>query len=226
MKSVFRTLSAGLFVSALSFPSALHAQIVATAPASNEPEEGQRFDVMGGAAYSHFNPGYAHRVQAINLLGWDASVTTWVSNTVGIEATGRGLYGTINLPANAVSDLGIKTSDMSEHLFLFGPSARLYRRERLTAGGHILIGGAYGSFDKGFSGTGAQPFTYGVYNNTLAFAGAIGGWAGYAVTPKISVRFVADYQPTRYGGTTQNEFAGTIGIVYKMGHRSVAAPRQ
>jgi hypothetical protein len=152
-------------------------------------------------------------------------VTGWFSNSVGIEGTARGLYGTINLPANAVASLGVKTSNMSEHIFLFGPSFRLYRSARITAGGHILVGGAYGSFDQGFHGTGAQPFTYGVYNNTLAFASAVGGWAGYNLTPKLSVRFTGDYQPTRYGGTTQNEFAGTVGIVYKLGHRSAAAPK-
>ena len=226
MTSVSRLLSAGLFAAALFVPPALlHAQIVATAPVSNEPDESQRLDIMGGAAYSHFNPGYAHSVQAINLLGWDATATGWFSDRVGIEATARGLYGTINLPPNAASALGITTSDMSEYLFLFGPSARLYRSGRVTAGGHILIGGAYGSFDKGFSGTGAQPFTYGIYNNTLTFAAAVGGWAGYSVTPNISVRFTADYQPTRYGGTTQNEFAGVVGIVYKLGHRSVSQTR-
>ncbi len=227
MKSVSRLLSAAVFTAALFVPSArLRAQVVATAPVSNEPDESQRFDIMGGAAYSHFNPGYAHSVQAINLLGWEGSVTGWFSKSVGVEATARGLYGTINLPPTAVASLGIKTSDMSEHLFLFGPSARFYRTQRITAGGHLLIGGAYGSFDKGFAGTGAQPFTYGIYNNTLAFASAIGGWAGYALTPKLSVRFTADYQPTRYGGTTQNEFAGVVGIVYKLGHRSVSQPRQ
>ena len=211
---------------AICFPSALlHAQITATAPASTEADHSQRFDIMGGAAYSHFNPGYAHQVQAINLLGWDGSVTTWVSNLVGIEATARGLYGTINLPANAVASLGVKTSDMSEHLFLFGPSVRLYQRQHVTAGAHLLIGGSYGSFDKGFAGTGAQPFTYGIYNNTLAFASAVGAWAGYDLTPAFSVRFVGDYQPTRYGGTTQNEFAGSVGIVYRAGHRSVSQPK-
>jgi hypothetical protein len=33
----------------------------------------------------------------------------------------------------------------------------------------------------------------------------------------LAVRFIADYQPTRYGFTMQSEFAGSVGIVYKFG---------
>ena len=108
---------------------------------------------------------------------------------------------------------------MSEHFFLFGPSARLYQSEKYTAGMHLLVGGSYGSFDKGFAGTGVQPFQAGVYNNELAFAYAVGGWADYKVRPRFAVRFTADYEPTRYAGLTQNEFFGAVGIVYKIGRR-------
>ncbi len=202
---------------ALLFAPNLQAQITATAPASTGAENLQRFDVEGGAAYSHFNPGYAHRVEATNLLGWDGSVTGWFAQHYGFEATARGVYGSYTIPANSYGVTG--TSNMSEHLFLFGPSFRMLQTEKYTAGMHVQVGGAYGSFDQGFSNSGVQPFTVGVYNNELAFAATIGGWAEYKVRPRFAVRFKADYQPTRYGGTTQNEFAGSVGIVYKLGSR-------
>ena len=201
----------------LSAPS-LHAQITATAPASTGADNLQRFDIYGGAAYSHFNPGYAHRVEATNLLGWTGSVTGWFAQHYGLEATARGVYGNYNVPVNNYGING--TSNMSEHLFLFGPSFRMLEREKYTLGMHVLIGGSYGSFDQAFNGTGVQPFSVGVYNSDLAFAGVIGGWADYNVRPHFAVRFNADYQPTRFGGTTQNEFAGTVGIVYKIGSRT------
>ena len=203
---------------ALLFAPTLHAQITATAPPTTGAESLQRFDIYGGAAYSHFNPGYAHRVQATNLLGWDGSVTGWFAKHYGLEATARGVYGNYTVPANAYGITG--TSSLSEHLFLFGPTFRMLQTERYTAGMHVQVGGAYGSFDKGFANSGVQPFTIGVYNNQLAFASVIGGWADYAVRPRFAVRFKADYQPTRYGNTTQNEFAGTVGIVYKLGSRA------
>ena len=215
LKSVSLYLRAAL--SALLFSPALFAQITATAPATTGSDNLQRFDIYGGAAYSHFNPGYAHQVRATNLIGWDGSATGWFAKNYGFEATARGVYGNYTVPSNSFGITG--TSDMSEHLFLFGPTFRMLETPKYTAGMHVLIGGAYGSFDKAFSGTGVQPFSVGVYNNQLAFAGVIGGWADYNVRSRFAVRFKADYQPTRYGGTTQNEFAGTVGIVYKVGSR-------
>ena len=216
---VVRTAMA-LAAGTLALP-ALHAQVTATAPA--EPvsaTEDQRFDLMGGAAYSHFNPGYAHQVRATNLIGWQGSATGWFSPLFGVEATFRGVYGNYTLPVNVV-DAGITatTSSMSEHLFLFGPSFRLYQKPKYTAGFHVLLGGAYGSFDQAFHGSGIQPFAVGVYNNQLATAFAIGGWADYKINPRFAVRVNADYQPTHYGGQGQNEFVGSVGIVYKVGRR-------
>jgi hypothetical protein len=105
---------------------------------------------------------------------------------------------------------------MSENLFLFGPNFRLRRREKYVFGVHGLIGAAYGSFDKDFP-PGITPNAIGVYNNKLAFGAALGIFYDYNLSPRLSVRVIADYQPTHYGFTTQREFAGSGGIVYKFG---------
>jgi hypothetical protein len=206
-------LAAGVLVAPV-----LHAQITATAPASVVgPLDNQRFDFTGGAAYSHFNPGYAHQVRAINLVGWEGGVTTWLSNRFGLEGSLRGLYGNYTLPNN--NDNLPATSAMSEYVFLFGPAFRLVQKERYTAGMHVMLGGAYGTFDNGYGNSTIQPFQIGVYNTQLAPAFDVGGWADYKLRSRWAVRFTADYQPTRYGGQGQNEFVGAIGIVYKLGHR-------
>jgi hypothetical protein len=196
---------------------ALHAQVTATAPTVNIATDDQRFDIEGGAAYTHFNPGYAHQVRAVNLEGWEGSATDWFGNLFGVEAVARGFYGTYDLPVNGYALPA--SSPMSEHLFLFGPNFRLYQSPRYTAGLHLLVGGTYGSFDSAYQGTGVQPAQIGVYNSQLAMAYGVGGWADYKLLPRFAVRFTADYQPTHYSGLNQNEFAGSIGIVYKLGHR-------
>ncbi len=211
----------GAFAAA-SVAASSQAQITATAPAVAGATENQRFDIVGGAAYSHFNPGYAHQVRALNLLGWEGSATGWFGHVFGVEGTVRGVYGTYNLPANPYSAAPTNlpaTSPMSEYLFLFGPSLRLLQTDKYTAGMHVLGGGTYGTFDKGYSGSGIQPAQIGVYNTQLATAYAIGGWADYKVDPRFAIRFTADYQPTRYSGIGQNEFFGAVGIVYKIGRR-------
>jgi hypothetical protein len=210
-------LRAALGLGALLSTATLFAQVTATAPAASGSEAVQRFDFYGGAAYAHFNPGYAHQVAATNLIGAQGSATAWFTHAFGAEATWRGVYGNYPIPANLYGVTG--KSNIAENLFLFGPSARLYSSDKYTAGVHLLIGGTYGSFDSGFKGSGIQPFSVGVYNNELTFAAAFGGWADYNLGPKYAVRFIADYQPTFFGNTHQNEFGGSLGFVYKFGTR-------
>jgi hypothetical protein len=200
---------------ALLVPQArLHAQVTATAPEVATPAYGQRWDFYGGAQYSHFNPSPNRGVHAINLLGWNGSGTLWFRPLWGMEATVRGLSGTLEIPAN---NLGIPTNPpMSEHLIEFGPNFRLYRSPRITLGMHGMLGAAYGAFGNGFP-KGTRPQDVAIYNDKLAFGMIFGGYADYNVTPRWSVRLISDWQPTRYGFAWQNEFAGSVGIVYKWG---------
>ena len=194
----------------------LHAQVTATAPEATATQYTQRWDFFGGAQYMHFNPGTGkgNGVKAVNLLGWQGSATVWLHPSWGFEASARGAYGNLVVPTNPYA---IPTNPpMSEHLFLFGPSFRFIRTPRASLGMHTLIGAAYGSFSSGFP-AGIQPQSVNIYNDKLAFGMAIGAIADYNVTPRVSVRFVSDWQPTHYGFSFQNEFAGSVGLVYKFG---------
>jgi hypothetical protein len=214
VKAVVRFLGVVLSVSAFSFSAASAlAQVTATAPISPDAQYDNRWDIYGGAQYSHFNPSPGRNVPAVNLLGWTGSAIAYLRPAWGIEASVRGLYGTMDLPANQYN---ITSPKMSEHLFLFGPNFRFRRRQNYAAGMHILVGGAYGSFDADFP-SGVQPILVGVYNNKLAFGAAVGGWYDYNLSPRLAVRAIGDWQPTRYGYAEQNEFAGSVGIVYKLG---------
>jgi hypothetical protein len=217
VKFASRLLLAALLATPLFLPLFhAHAQVIATAPAGELPQYNNRWDFYGGFQYSHFNPSPAKVFPANNLFGWNGTVTAYFRPAWGIEGSFRGLYGTIDVPVN---QFGITNPKMSEYLFLFGPTFRLLRRENHAAGIHVLIGGANGTFDKDLP-PGISPNQIGVYNNKLAFASAVGVWADYnlaKVSPRLAVRFIADWQPTHYGYTTQNEFAGSVGVVYKFG---------
>lgn len=214
MKAVMSRFLALAAFGAMFLPQArLHAQITATAPQA-ESSQSQRWDVFGGAQYAHFNPSPGAEVRAVNLLGWQGSATAWFRPLWGIEANARGEYGSLAVPPNIY---GVPAHPpMSEHLFLFGPSFRFYHSPKVTLGMHFLIGAAYGSFDSGFPHN-VQPQMLSIYNNKLAFGMADGGFADYNVRPHWAVRFVADYQPTHYGYAQQSEFAGAVGLVYKIG---------
>lgn len=211
-----RLLFAALAAAALSLPvCGLHAQVTATAstPANEQPNYSDRWDVFGGAQYSHFNPAPGTGVHAINLMGWNATLDAWLRPRFALEATTRNLSGTIVPPLNAY---GIKNYSMSEHLFLFGPAVRFIARPRYDAGMHLAVGAAYGIFDNGYPPN-VMPSNLGIYNTKLALGLAVGGFADYHVTPRWAVRVYTDWQPTHYGYTRQDEFAGAVGIVYKFG---------
>lgn len=219
MKAVmFRLPALALFGAcfAACFGPSLRAQVVATAPETEAPQYGERWDFYGGAQYSHFNPSPGRNVQAINLLGWNGDVTAWLHTTWGIEGTARGLYGTLVVPAN--NENIPANPPMSEHLFLFGPNFRILRKPGYTFGMHSLIGAAYGVFDSDFP-SGTRPQDVDIYNDKLAVGLAVGPWVDYNLSPRLSVRVITDWQPTHYGFVYQNEFAGSVGIVYKFGSR-------
>jgi hypothetical protein len=205
-------------VACLLWSPRVHGQVTATAPEGEAPQNAQRWDFYGGAQYSHFNPSPGRGVQAINLLGWNGTATVWLGSVVGIDGSARGLYGTLNVPAN---NEGIPANpSMSEHLFLFGPNFRLMRHRSYTVGMHALIGAAYGSFGNGFP-KGTSPQDVGIYNDKLAMGFGIGPWLDYNLGHSLSVRLVSDWQPTHYGFSWQSEFAGSVGIAYKFGQRNV-----
>lgn len=192
----------------------LEAQVTATAPETEAPQYTERLDLYGGAQYSHFNPSPGREIHAINLLGWNGSATLWFRPLLGVEATARGLNGNMVIPANTY---GIPSSAaMSEKLFLFGPSFRLIRHPHYALGLHGLVGAAYGVFDSDFP-PGIAPQTVDIYNNKLALGLAVGGFADCNLSSRLAVRFISDWQPSHYGFPWQNEYAGSIGIVYKLG---------
>jgi hypothetical protein len=195
----------------------LHAQVTATAPEEETPQYAQRWDFSAGAQYAHFNPSPGRLVHAINLLGWQADATVWMRTRFGIEAQARGEYGTMDIPPNG---FGVPaTAPMSEHLALFGPNFRLMMHPRFNLSMHGLVGAAYGKFSTDFP-HGVVPQDVGIYNDKLALGLAVGPSVEYNLGPKLSVRLTPDWQPTHYGFPWQNEFAGSVGIVYKLGHRA------
>ncbi len=182
-----------------------------SAPSAAGADYENRWDIFGGFSYSYFSTtiGHGHKT---NLYGGGAQATAWLSPMIGLSAAVRQVSG--NIPVDPIVT-GITNPRISETLFLFGPDVRLYRKPRLTVAGNIRAGGTYGIFDTDLKGV--SPNSLGLYNNQLAFAAAIGGTFDFNLSPRISVRAITDFQPTYFGSSIQKEFAGQVGIVYKLG---------
>lgn len=213
-RSFFATLAAAAIVfSAVS----LQAQIVATAPVTVAPAYNNHYDVFGGFDYSHFNPARGSQIRAINMYGFNGTLTDWIKPSFGLEFTTRHVFGTIIPPINGY---GIKDYKGSQHFYMLGAAARFKRTPKYDFGMHLDLGAVYGIFDKGYP-AGVQPIDIGIYNSQAAVAMAIGAFYDYNIKPHWAVRIYTDWEPSFYGKTHQDEFAGSMGLVYKFGKRKI-----
>jgi hypothetical protein len=175
-----------------------------------------RYDVYGGAAYSHFTAGPNIR-QGANLGGFDVQGTRWLTGRLGAVATVRGYFGT--------SGAGVNTLD------IHGPAVR----EFVFAGGaqylgphnvhgaitlHGMVGGAYGDFEAGLNG--APPAAVGFYPNQTAFASVVGGTSDLNRSQHLVFRISPDMVLTHYNAPSQGfdslwqrQFAISVGLMYR-----------
>jgi hypothetical protein len=216
---IHSSLGAVLLLSAALFASVQGMQAQATIPLSPHTANGadydNRYDIYGGFSDSKFTTTIGHGNKT-NLMGGGGQGTVWLSPIVGAAARVSYVKGSIPINPNPA---GLANAHMSETIFLFGPEFRIYRKERLTVYGHGLFGGTYGIFDTDLNKTKppTQPNSVGIYSNQLAFIYAAGGAFDYNLSPKLSVRVITDFQPSYFGKSVQKEFAGGVGIVYKLG---------
>ena len=185
-----------------------------------------RYEVYGGLGFAHIKAG-PQLIEGANLGGFDVQATRWFSKRLGATGNVRGYYGTTGPAPNAYNVHGPL---VYEHMALGGATYRLISREHAALTAHGLVGGAFGVFDGGLSGSGATPRDVGLYNNSTSLASAIGGALDLNRSPRLALRISPDWLMTRYSGyatptivpsklTTysQNEFGISVGILYRFG---------
>jgi hypothetical protein len=172
---------------------------------------GNKYDIYGGAASSHFNSGPA-LIPGANLGGFDLQGTLWLSMRLGVTANVRGYYGTTGVVPNPYN---IHGPFIFEHMFMAGPSIRGPKNEHAALTFHALVGGSYGVFNSAIN-EGLTGPNLGLFNNGLTLATALGGSLDLNRSPRISLRISPDYLLTTFGGGTQNEFAISVGILYRL----------
>jgi len=160
-----------------------------------------------GAQVEFGHPKFSDE-HAIRLNGKNHTVRSWV-----IASGSSAIIPPIN-------GYGISNYTASQHFYMLGAAARFVRHPKYDFGMHLDVGAVYGIFDKGYPSN-VQPIDLGIYNTQPAPAMAIGAFYDYNIKPKWAVRIYTDWQPTFYGKTYQDEFAGAFGIVYKFGARKI-----
>ena len=171
------------------------------------------YEAFIGGGYLRFTPG--PNLQRLTYYSWDAALTRYYSERLGITVDGRGYYGTAYVGLNSASNSAITRPSIAEYGVLGGPTYRFYMRPRYSVSGRVMGGVVMSDFSGDTGGFG--PVALGLYpdSTTYAISGAILGEAN--VSPNLSLRLGPEYFATGFGSTIQNSLGFTYGFVYRFG---------
>ncbi len=175
-----------------------------------------RYDVYLGMAYDHIKAG-PNLLQGSNLGGLDLSASYWLTRRLGLEGSGRAYLGTSGAAPNSVS---INGPFVAQHLFAGGPEWLGPHNKHGDLIAHVLVGGAYGQFEKDLRGH--SPSVVGFYNDQIALGMIMGGHIDLHRSPRWVFRITPDAVLTDYAinyGKKQSQydinFAISVGVEYK-----------
>ena len=173
---------------------------------------GNLYEVYAGGGYLRFQPGPA--LQRVTFYSWDAGLTRYFSDQLGVTLEGRGYYGT---PFVGVNSTGITRPAVSNHDVLIGPTYRFILHPKYSIAGRVMGGMALGNFSGDTNGFGTQILGLWPDGTTYAVNGSIIGEAN--ITPNLSLRLAGDYLGTGFGSTMQNSLGFNYGFVVRFGKR-------
>jgi hypothetical protein len=174
-------------------------------------------EVFGG--FSYLNADFPHRE---GLYGWGVSFSGNLTKNFGLVAEASGNYGHVPVPPIQFGPIIILpgfNAETSFHTFLFGPRLSV-RKDRWTAFGHVLIGGARKSSITGTTalvgqiGASLDPRLIG----DTGFAMTAGGGLDIKSSKRVWVRvFQIDYLPVRLSDEWTHNIRAQAGIVFRFG---------
>jgi hypothetical protein len=177
---------------------------------------GHLYDAFAGFGYMRFR--LPSPLQRVNEYSWDAGLTRYFNERMGVTLDGRGNYGTAFIEPQegnpTAGSVGITKPAISQYEVLVGPTYRFYMQPRYSISGRVMGGYAQGDFTGDTSGYG----TLGVlYPDGKTFAASASIIAEYNISPNLGFRLAPDYTLTGFGSTTQNSLGYTLGLVYRFG---------
>lgn len=175
------------------------------------------YEVFVGGGYQRFTPGST--LQRATMYSWDAAVTRYWSERLGLTFDGRGYYGTAFVGLNPSS---ITRPAISHYDVLVGPTYRFKLRPRYSIAGRVEGGVAMGNFTGDTNGFGRICFPSNsclLYPDgaTYAFGASVIGEVNLA--PNLSLRLAPEYMANGFGSSLQNDLGFTYGFVYRFGKK-------
>lgn len=177
---------------------------------------GHLYEAFLGGGYLRTTPGPS--LQKITMYSWDAAVTRYYSEKLGVTVDGRGYYGTAYVGLN---EAGITRPSISQYDIMGGPTYRFYMRPKYSLAGRALGGVSIGNFTSDTNGFGSIPNPVGpgnlLYPDSTTYAFSAGILGEMNVSPNLSLRLAGEYLGTGFGSQLQNGVGFNYGFVYRFG---------
>lgn len=168
------------------------------------------YEAYVGAGYMRF--ALPSPLQKVNQYNWDAGLTRYYSERLGVTLDGRGIYGTAYVYNNGSN---VFRPAISEYAVMLGPSYRFYLKPRYSIAGRVMGGFLTGNFSGDANGVPisqthlyADGFTYGLSAALMA---------EYNLAPAVGLRVAPEYFASGFGSSLENNYGFTASIVYRFG---------
>jgi hypothetical protein len=171
------------------------------------------FEVNTSMGYLRWTPGPS--LQRVTLYAWDASVTRYYSEKLGITFDGRGYYGSPFVGIGGICNSCVTNPAISLYNVMAGPTYRFIREPRWSVSGRVMAGLSHSNFSGDTNGIPSQEF--GLWQDGNTFIISASAPLDYHVTPGVSLRLAPEYVATGYGSTIQNSLGFTGGFVFRFG---------
>ena len=169
-----------------------------------------RYEAYVGAGYLRFIPGAS--LQRVNEYDWNAGLTRYFDERLGVTADARGYYGTAYVGLNPSS---ITRPAISTYAVMAGPTYRFYLQPKYSISGRVMGGWALGNFSSDTSGFGAKAL--GLYPDSSTYAISASVPVEYNLTPNVGLRLGPEYFATGFNSKVQNSIGFNGGVVVRFG---------
>ena len=171
------------------------------------------FELHTSMGYLRWTPG--PNLQRVTLYAWDAGVTRYYSDKLGITLNGRGYYGSPFVGINRETGSSVTNPAISLYSFMAGPTYRFLREPKYAVSGRVMAGYVRGNFSGDTNGF--SPQSLGLYPDGGSFIISASAPLDYHVTPTVSLRLAPEYVATGFGSSLQNSLGFTGGFVFRFG---------
>jgi hypothetical protein len=168
------------------------------------------YEAYVGGGYLRFTPGKT--LQRVTLYSWNAGLTRYFDERLGVTIDGRGYYGT---PFVGDNFSGITKPAISVYSAMGGPTYRFYMQPRYSVAVRAMAGFVQGNFSGDTSGFGSTAL--GLYPDSSTFGLSASVIGEYNLTPTIGVRLAPEYFASGFNSSLQSSFGFTGAIVYRFG---------